>query len=1045
MSADSQVLQFPLASGLDEGADPKQVPPGVLARLVNQVWRKDRRLDKRWGTSSLPKTIAGGGSLSTALRLVPRDDGLGLIDNDNLYAYSASSASWRMIRQLSQFVPTWSTALDTARGVASWDAVKVGAFEVLVWCTGDPLDSTILGTAWISIRDTSTGAVVLSPTLLLPNATAGSSAVQNVRVLTDGALAYVIVQTNTNAMYGVTVTPSTGALAAPVAMATTNNPIWDACFIGSNIVITWARLAIATARILAVTPSTWALGAPVDYNVGGVQPNVISVAGDSSDAIYVLYGNTTNGAGLTVLNPSTFALTAGPTVVDAQATHPSPCSPLWISSGTVLLCWNQRFNASTNRARCARSALYTGGAVDANSRRGTWGTSWCSRPVSWQGRYFAALVTATTRVAESASLTTVYTDPPTSVVVEVETSAKPGSTDWVPHRRLGTVDILIGGYPATDRILASPVVVDSSTLALYVAFQATATLSDKASRQGLRRVVLQPRTTAAADYGRNVTVGRSTFLNVGQLACFDGVRAPDYLFVCQPSVYAKSAIGGGGMVAGTYTYSVVAEYRGADGLLQRSRPSNPTSYTLALSNVQFSVQPETLDHHEADLAGANASAARSVTLAEYRGPKDDATILYRLSVDPNFNVIVNDPFSGTVTLSDNSTDANIDGQNTPLTTRPPLYTTGGILEDYQPPTFVSLALHRNRLWGIIGTRRELWFSKSFQDDIGVAPGFHPNFRFVIDEDLVVVRSMDDKLVAFSATRPYFLPGDGPAPNGQGSDFPGALIPVAAESGCTNPRAIAETPAGIIFLGARGFYLLTRGLEVQYIGRPVEDTLAAFPNVTSGVLVPKSNHVRFTCNSADGLTGCVVVCDYQQGQWSTATYTDPATGSTSTPIADACLWRGVWTFVTPAGKVYQEAEGSYLDDGTAWVYASGELCDITAGGALGFQRIRKAGLLGQRLTDCDLTLSFSYDEDATWTQAFTWRSDKLAQFGRGANVTMRTQGSRGRCRAFRLRWADAPPTGPGAVTGTGQGCTFSAIGLEIKPRTGMDRRSARARS
>jgi hypothetical protein len=45
----------------------------------------------------------------------------------------------------------------------------------------------------------------------------------------------------------------------------------------------------------------------------------------------------------------------------------------------------------------------------------------------------------------------------------------------------------------------------------------------------------------------------------------------------------------------------------------------------------------------------------------------------------------------------------------------------------------------------------------------------------------------------------------------------------------------------------------------------------------------------------------------------------------------------------------------------------------------------------------------------------------------------------------MSFTDAAPTGVGAVVGTGQGANVSTVGMEIVPKPGMDRRSARARA
>ena len=134
--------------------------------------------------------------------------------------------------------------------------------------------------------------------------------------------------------------------------------------------------------------------------------------------------------------------------------------------------------------------------------------------------------------------------------------------------------------------------------------------------------------------------------------------------------------------------------------------------------------------------------------------------------------------------------------------------------------------------------------------------------------------------------------------------------------------------------------------------------------------------------------------------------------------------------------------------TEVMIAIGVLAWISEGGPLGYQRIRRAMVLGDLETDCDFSLEFGFNHAEAFAQSFTWTSDKLALFEDGANVGMRVgcqNGASPRCRAFRLAWRDAAPTGPGAVVGTGKGVNLSAVGFEVVPKPNMDRRSARART
>jgi hypothetical protein len=202
------------------------------------------------------------------------------------------------------------------------------------------------------------------------------------------------------------------------------------------------------------------------------------------------------------------------------------------------------------------------------------------------------------------------------------------------------------------------------------------------------------------------------------------------------------------------------------------------------------------------------------------------------------------------------------------------------------------------------------------------------------------------------------------------------------------------------------------------------------------MIPVKNEVRFTCNNTAGTAGIVLVYNTQEKQWTTFFYT--AGGVASSPIADACLWQDTWTFLTPGGFVYLEDDTTYLDGGATWVTMDVETAEVYAQGPLSAQRVRRVYLKGDLLTSCDVRLrvaiggSASYDQDKLVTSA-TMQQLGTAKVG----VHVRRQ----RCDSIRFRVTDAAPVG--VPLGTGAGINLSAIGFEIAPMPGLDRRTAEA--
>ncbi len=299
--------------------------------------------------------------------------------------------------------------------------------------------------------------------------------------------------------------------------------------------------------------------------------------------------------------------------------------------------------------------------------------------------------------------------------------------------------------------------------------------------------------------------------------------------------------------------------------------------------------------------------------------------------------------------------------------------------------------------------------------------------------------MDDKAIFFSASGIAYMLGLGPAPNGQNSDF-STPIKIQTDVGCTNARSVVSMPDGIMFLSDRGLYLLTRGFELVWIGRAVQDQLAAYPNVTSATLVAKQNQVRFTCNNAGSTAGITLVFDYVEKQWSTFRHLQSTSGGLGVAIADACMWNGAWTFVTPAGLVYTESTATYLDNAT-WVFLTLETAWITgpgsqtspSAGPLKFQSVRSLQTHGTSYTDHDLTVQVGFDDVVAYQQSVTFPGQS-AVTAVGIEECEVTIGTRRKCGSIRFKITDATPT-VGTV-GTGRGPSFDMMGLEVGIKRGF---------
>jgi hypothetical protein len=237
--------------------------------------------------------------------------------------------------------------------------------------------------------------------------------------------------------------------------------------------------------------------------------------------------------------------------------------------------------------------------------------------------------------------------------------------------------------------------------------------------------------------------------------------------------------------------------------------------------------------------------------------------------------------------------------------------------------------------------------------------------------------------------------------------------------------------GIMFQSALGISLLTRGLEVVWLGRPVQDVLDIYPKITSAVLVPRRNEVRFTCNDA-GTAHRVLVWNYVEKKWSVSRYLPVA----NITIADACIWNDQWCFLSAGGAVYVEAEADFKDNGT-YVPMILETAWVSASGPLAFQSVREFQLGGISNSNHDLVVDVAFDSESTYAQSRTFLAGSaVTSIGDLEECTIAI-GTRRKCQSIRFRISDATPTNPGSFpVGTGRGPSFDAMGLAVGVKRGF---------
>jgi hypothetical protein len=240
------------------------------------------------------------------------------------------------------------------------------------------------------------------------------------------------------------------------------------------------------------------------------------------------------------------------------------------------------------------------------------------------------------------------------------------------------------------------------------------------------------------------------------------------------------------------------------------------------------------------------------------------------------------------------------------------------------------------------------------DKVGI--GFNDTFSVLTSQvggDIIALEGMDDKLIIFKRNAIFYLSGDGPNNLGEQDTFIEPQL-ISSDVGCTVKNSVVLGPHGIFFKSNKGIYLLSRSMQLDYIGAAVEDFNEL--SITSADVVAKDNEVRFLTSDGDCL-----VYNYFRQFWST--YINHR-GVSSVTIGDDYYY----VHIDGSGnKLYKQNSSRYDDAGSPvnMMIETGWINPFQAQGAM---RIYRMLLLGDYFTPHRLKVSIAYDYNDEYSQS-----------------------------------------------------------------------------
>lgn len=1014
-----QVIGFPFAQGIDTKTDPKSVLAGRLVALENALFTRPGRLSKRNGFRSLGRLITG-----TSDRL---EDGQALLTfksellsaaSSTLYSYEAQSETWVEKGAIdSPRVTTRPVSRSSVELKSQDSATHPDGLQAFAWEGSS-------GYVYYSVVDSVTGQVIVADATL-------ATAARKPRVLVFGnrfvfiwlsvtnrelVVGTLPIATPTATITGTTITENsanansvstTESNYEACVMDTSSGPQMYVAFNNRNTVQTvslWrftaSSVTTPVAKVTSENTGTPDLGTSVgpiglwSGKAGVGYPTIAWVdADDNLD--YQTFASQlvdASNAAVSISNDQIQAL-SDPTLVTSITGSPVTASGVDFAFDVF---YTFSDASSTKEYYTVSRRVDEASIGTATTTRSVF---LCSKAFTIDNQTYA--LTAYDSIYQP---TYFLIDSTGSVVAKAHPGTAEGAfdrDDAYDHLMLPSVSLV--GDSGIRIATRERRVLDSSSGQLFTLAGVSSLTIDLDHEAAWSR----------AELGSNLHTGG------GILRAYDGTRPVEHGFNLFPEGVSLSTSAAGS----TYTYSYVVVYEWTDGQggVHRSAESIPATITSANpigSGGGTSTTTVTVPY----LALTEKS---DIICSVYR-TVNNGTTYYRVTDQDD---VVNNPSSISTTHNDSITDAALVG-------RPLLYTTGGVLENIAAPPTHAMTVHRNRLWLVdSGDPLTLWYSKIVK--AGAPVEFTDSFTLRIDGrggDVTALGSLDDKLIIFKSSSIYAVTGQGPDDLGQQNDFSDASR-IASDVGCANPKSLVLTPDGLMFVSTKGIYLLDRGLNVTYIGAPVEQWNSE--TITSVVVMPDTNTVRFTL---DG-TRRVLVYDYLMRQWGTFTNVN---------AVDSAIWNGAHVYIMGSGTVRTETPGQFTDDGS-YIPMKVKTSHLQFAGLQGFQRVRRVLIIGEKVGAHRLRVSIAnnfspspsqvemvevsspsvYGGDASWGSGTVYGGESgLHQY--------RIFPTRQKTQAMQLTIEDVGPTGDADI---GEGMSLSGITFEVGVKRGPYRVAA----
>jgi len=1056
MAIQFEQVFIPLASGLGQSFDERVLPVGKLLECHNGYFDKTGALTQRKGFSKMTVVTAVGGNLPDARQIFSTGDELCVLGNNRLFAYNTAHARWYDRGYVSPFTGRLSPVHRDEYTYPQSDMDEDATGKYLMYAAQrqrrvdpDTVSASYEYALMLSVRGED-GGVLITPTEYVASVAAATK-VHGVRAshCTGKLLAFGMrgqaAPADIDVWEYATATPQT----APTGPTT----LTAAAFQGLDNVRTYDVTHMATGEyclayventnqdiVLDVNNAAHVTQHTLTISDNRVYERVAVNLSPTTGNIYVAtYTDAAVGADRVDLYCYDDSLTLqwGPINLDSpSATKTVQNIGVCESNARVVVVWTV-VDTGPEHETHSRSTNLSGAALDTESV--TYNCYARSRPFNHDLRTFCVC---------SSSLGD--TEFEVSVVLDLnvnETGGRAGT-----HETVGVFDVGVG--PSVNTVQVKDVEANNFGSCNTVVTTATGEYRTMSISQrwhqtdALACKYASDELTLEFNLAPQVaTVTRGcAMVGGGKVSWYAGDVAEEVGFVSAPVIRSATGIAltvpgyaPGNLVTGsTYRYQAVWQFYDIKGNLHRSAPCAYVEGAIdAGPPIEKAVQ---LNIRTMPFSRRFGETDRGAAAVVYRNASGDGAVYKQCS--PPIYMPLNSNSAIDITWYDDG--SLFDAGPPEVTGGTAIYIASGEIEAVQPEGARLISVASERVWLADFYRRDrIQYSKRYAPgtatEVSVAPEFNEGFGLMVPsgERVTGLVELDDNMVVLTPNEIYIIGGSGPDDNGAGNDFSG-LRKVASDSGTSEPRSVVAYPGGVMFLSHGSFYNLNRGHSLEIMD-DVDDILESYPTVTSAVLVPGQQHIRFTAVDAAGTSGVIIIFDYRVRAWM---YWSPTTvAGAKAPLVSACVHDGVYYGIQADGTIWYEDSASSFDDSTKFIPFQVECAWLQRGQQGGWQRARYASALLKYLGPHQLKFSIFNDFETAASQEVTYTEAQVLAFAATPREQPMVHITRQQCQAVKFRVESLESAGAATAEGfsiAGFTCTFG-----VKPgrvRVGTNQRN-----